>query len=199
MTDGMSDMQREGLLDRIARFADSRAALGLVGGWAFAEAIVFPVVPDVALGLLALAAPRRTLILFTAVLVGAIAGSLVLAVLATGALSSVQAMLLALPAIDGMTLATVDARLASDGVAGFAQVGAGPPLKVYTASWIAAGGGLASLVAGVVLNRVTRIVPVVLVAALAGWLLPGWLRRHERLVVGGYGLAWTAFYAVYWS
>ena len=199
MIDGASDMQREGLLDRIARFADSRAALGLVGGWAFAEAIVFPVVPDVALGLLALAAPRRTLALFAAVVVGALLGSLVLAVLATGAPTEVDAMLLALPAIDPTTLATVDARLASDGVAGFAQVGAGPPLKVYTASWIGGGGGLASLVAGVVLNRITRIGPVVLVAAVAGWLLPGWLRRHERLVVGGYGVAWTAFYAAYWS
>src|SRR4029453_9274686 len=107
-------------------------------------------------GLLALAAPRRTLALFAAVIVGAVAGSLVLAVLATGAPAAVDAMLLALPAIDGTTLTTVDDRLTADGVAGFAQVGAGPPLKVYTASWIGGGGGVASLVAGVVLNRVTR-------------------------------------------
>jgi hypothetical protein len=189
----------DGLLDRIAQFAETRSALALVGGWAFAEAIVVPVVPDVALGLLALAAPRQALALFVAVVLGAIAGSLVLAVLATGAPAEIERMLLALPAIDGTTLATVEVRLASDGVAGFAQVGAGPPLKVYTATWIASGGGVASLVAGVILNRMTRVGPVVAVAALAGSLMPDWLRRHERLVIAGYVLAWTGFYAVYWA
>ena len=48
------------------------------------------------------------------------------------------------------------------------------------------------------LNRVTRIGPIVLVAALAGRLFPGWLRRHERLVIPAYGVAWTVFYAAYW-
>ena len=106
-------------------------------------------------------------------------------------------MLLAIPAIDEATFSKAEASLA-DGVAGFAQVGAGPPLKVHTTEWVAAGGGPVALVAGVVLNRLTRIGPVVLLAAAAGWLLPGWLRRHDRLVILGYSVAWTLFYAVYW-
>ena len=184
-------------IDRIARFAASRSAVALVGAWAFGEAIVLPVVPDVALGLLALAAPRRAGTLFAAVLAGAVAGSLVLAVAATAAPRQVEAMLLALPAIDDATFASVDASL-DTGVTGFAQVGAGPPLKVYTTEWVEAGGGPIALIAGVVINRLTRIGPIVLVAAMIGWLSPGWLRRHDRAVVVGYGVAWTVFYALYW-
>jgi hypothetical protein len=161
--------------DRISAFAGATAAVILVGGWAFGEAIVLPVVPDVALALLALA-----------VLTGAAPGQ-------------VDAMLRALPAIDGGTMAAVDAELAEEGVAGFAQFGPGPPLKAYTVSWVEAGGGMLSLLAGVVLNRVTRIGPVVLIAALAGWLVPSWLRKHERVVIPAYVVAWTAFYALYWA
>jgi hypothetical protein len=184
--------------DAIGRFSRSGAAMALVGAWAFGEAIVLPVVPDVALALFALAAPRRAAPLFGAVLVGAVAGSIVLAAAASAAPRSVDAMLLALPGIDADTIATVDARLATDGVLGFAQFGPGPPLKVYTVEWMAAGGSWPWLILGVLLNRVTRIGPVVLVAALAGRLFPGWLRRHERLVIPGYAVAWTAFYAIYW-
>ena len=184
--------------DAIGGFARSGPAMALVGAWAFCEAIVLPVVPDVALALLALAAPRRVGALFGAVLVGAVSGSILLAAATSAAPASVDAMLLAIPGIDADTLANVEARLAADGVLGFAQVGPGPPLKVYTVEWVEAGGSWPGLILGVVVNRVTRIGPVVLVAALAGRLLPGWLRRHERLVIPAYGVAWTAFYAVYW-
>jgi hypothetical protein len=77
-------------------------------------------------------------------------------------------------------------------VLGFAQVGPGPPLKVYTVEWTAAGGSFPGLILGVLLNRVTRIGPIVLVAALAGRLFPDWLRRHERPVIAGYAVAWTS-------
>jgi len=184
--------------DAMGRFAQSGSAMALIGAWAFGEAIVLPIVPDVALALLALAAPRRAGALFGAVLVGAVSGSILLAVATSAAPASVDAMLLAIPGIDADMIATVDARLAADGVLGFAQVGPGPPLKVYTVEWVEAGGSWPGLILGVVVNRVTRIGPVVLVAALAGRLLPGWLRRHERVVIPAYGVAWTAFYAVYW-
>ena len=172
--------------------------MAFIGIWAFAEAIVVPVVPDVALALLALASPQRAGALFGAVLVGAVSGSILLAAATSAAPASVDATLLAIPGIDADTLATVDARLAANGVLGFAQVGPGPPLKVYTVEWVEAGGSWPGLILGVVVNRVTRVGPVVLVAALAGRLLPGWLRRHERVVIPAYGVAWTAFYAVYW-
>jgi hypothetical protein len=185
--------------DRIAAFAGSTAAAGLVGAWALAEALVLPVVPDVALALLAAAAPRLAVRLSAAVLVGAISGSVVLAALTTAVPAQVDAMLRALPAIDSATIAAVDAEVAAEGVSAFAQLGPGPPLKVYTASWTAAGGNIPGLFVGVTINRLTRIGPVVFIAALAGWLAPGWLRRRERLVIPGYVLGWTAFYALYWG
>jgi 1-acyl-sn-glycerol-3-phosphate acyltransferase len=184
-------------LDALARFAATRGAAVLVAAWAAAEAIVLPVVPDVALVLLALAAPRRSAPLFAALVAGALAGSLVLFGLATAAPDRVDTTLRAIPGIDEATIAAADASLADDGVAGFAQFGPGPPLKVYTAQWAATDGGVFGLLAGVVLNRLTRIGPVLVAAAVAGWLIPGWLRRHERLVLAGYALAWAAVYALY--
>ena len=90
--------------------------MAFIGAWAFGEAIVLPVVPDVALALLALASPRRAGALFGAVLVGAVSGSILLAAATSAAPASVDAMLLAVPGIDADTIATVDARLAADGV-----------------------------------------------------------------------------------
>jgi hypothetical protein len=184
-------------LDAIAGFAETRRAALLVGAWAAAEAIVLPVVPDVALVLLALAAPRRATPLFGALLVGALAGSLVLFALASAAPERVDAMIRAIPGIDAPMVAAAGSSLEQDGIAGFAQFGPGPPLKVYTTQWAAADRDLPGLIVGVVLNRVTRIAPTVIAAALVGWLLPGWLRRHERLVLIAYAVAWTAVYAVY--
>jgi membrane protein YqaA with SNARE-associated domain len=192
----MTDRSNGGAFDAIARFAGTRPAVALVGAWAAAEAIFLPVVPDIALGLFALAAPRRAAVLFLAAIAGALAGSLVLATLTTSAPDTVDRMLWAVPGIDEALIATADAQL-DDGVAGFAQLGPGPPLKVYTVRWVEAGGGIPALLVGVVLNRLTRIGPVVLVAAVIGWLLPGWLRRHERLVLAGYAVAWIALYALY--
>jgi hypothetical protein len=187
-----------GWIDRIATFAGTTGAALLVGAWAFAEAIVLPIVPDVALGLLALAAPRRAASLFAAALAGALAGSLVLAWMTVTAPAQVDAMLRAIPAIDGDTIANVAQELDDEGVAAFVQLGPGPPLKVYTAQWVETGGGAIGAI-GVVLNRITRVGPVVLVAAVAGWVLGPWLRRHDRPVVGVYVLAWTFFYAAYWA
>jgi hypothetical protein len=184
-------------LDAVARFAGTRGAAVLVAGWAAAEAVALPVVPDVALVLLALAAPRRAAALFGALILGALAGSLLLFAIANAAPDRVDAMLRAIPGIDQAMIDAAGTTLATDGVAGFAQFGPGPPLKVYTASWAALDGGVAGLLVGVVLNRLTRIAPVVVAAAIAGWLAPGWLRRHERLVLAGYAVAWVVVYAAY--
>ena len=66
------------LLDDLARFANGRGGPLAVFLWALAEAIALPVIPDVLLGLLLLAAPRRFVILFASLCLGSLAGSLVL-------------------------------------------------------------------------------------------------------------------------
>lgn len=184
-------------IERIERFAGRRAALVTVGSWAAAEAIVLPIVPDVGLCLLLLAAPWRLTRLFLVAVAGALIGAVVMAVLSSGAPDTTRAMLLALPGIDAGTLERVDAALAGDGVIGWVQVGPGPPLKVFVFDWIQRGGELPGLLVGTILNRLTRIGPTALVAALLGWWLGARIRRWSGPVLIAYSAVWTLFYALY--
>jgi hypothetical protein len=175
-----------------------RPAGGLaMAGWAAAEAIVLPVVPDVGLCVLVLAAPRLVVRLFLAVVAGALAGTLLLAAMATASPDATRAMLLALPGIDPTTLSEVGSALAAQGIAGFAQFGPGPPLKVFTLEWVGQGGDVPGLLVGTIVNRFTRIGPVVLVATVFGWRLRSWLRGRERVILVAYGTMWIIFYAGY--
>jgi hypothetical protein len=188
-----------GLIERVARFAFSPAAIVVAASWAAAEAIVLPIVPDVGVALLALAAPSRVVRLFAAVLVGAVAGTLLLAALATQAPEAARAMLLALPGLDATVLADADRALTHHGVAGFAQFGPGRPLKAYTVEWLGNGGDIPGLLAGAVVNRLTRIGPVLLVATAAGLVFGDWLRRHAAPALVAYTASWAALYAALWT
>jgi hypothetical protein len=182
------------VIDALARFAADRRALWLLSAWAAAEALVLPIVPDVGLALLVLAAPARAVPLYAAVVAGAVGGSLVMHALAAADPSAVERLLLAIPGIDGFVLAVVDDRIAADGIAAFAQVGPGPPLKAWTAGWTEAGGDGVGSAVGAVLNRLTRIGPVVAGAWVAGRVGADWLRRNDRVVVGLYAALWVLAY-----
>ena len=195
----MNEASADNELDLVARFADGRVGAAALAGWAAAEAIVLPIVPDVGLGLLVLAAPPRAVRLFAAVVAGAVAGTLVLAAFMSGAPDAARDLLLAIPAIDASVLAEADRALAEHGVAGFAQVGPGPPLKVYTVEWLGRGGDVAGTLVGAVLNRVTRIGPVLVVGVAGGYVARPWLRRHARLTLVAYAGLWLAFYVAYFS
>lgn len=186
-------------MDRIARFAGGRTAMVLVALWSFAEAIVLPVVPDIALDLLSAARPRRSPLLFAISVVASIAGTVVLFALATSQLATAQALVLALPAIDGQMLDAARATVAAGDPTSIAQFGPGTPLKVYTVAWASGSGTAVGLLVGTVLNRLTRLGPTLLAAVGVGALAPTWLRRHDRLVLGLYALAWLAIYALSWS
>jgi hypothetical protein len=186
-------------LERVGRFARRPAAVATMGIWAAAEAILLPIVPDVGLCLLVLAAPRRAVIHFAAVVIGAIAGTLAMAAFALQAPEAARALLLAIPAIDPALLASADQALARDGVAGFAQLGPGAPLKVYTVEWLAQGGDVAGLLVGTVLNRITRIGPALIVAAVIGQFAGSWLRRQSRLTLAAYAAFWILVYVAYFT
>jgi hypothetical protein len=186
-------------IDRLERFANRPAALATLAIWAAAEAVALPVVPDVGLCLLALAAPRQAARLFGAVVVGAVAGTLILALLTAAAPGAVHAMLLALPGIDASSIGEANGQLQRDGVLGFVQFGVGPPLKVYSNEWLGLGGDIPGLVLGAVLNRLTRIGPALLVAGAAGVLLAAVIRRHERLTIALYAAFWIVVYAMLWT
>ncbi len=185
-------------IERIERFAAGLAALATMAIWGAAEAVALPIVPDVGLCLLALAAPQRAARLFVAVTVGAVAGTLILAVLTALAPDAVRAMLLALPGIDASLMVEANSQLQRDGVLGFVQFGVGPPLKIYSNEWLVLGGDVPGLVCGAILNRLTRIGPVLLVASGAGVLLASGIRRRARATLAAYAAFWIALYAILW-
>jgi hypothetical protein len=185
------------VLDRLEAFAAKPAALATIGLWAVAEAVVLPIVPDVGLCLLVLAAPRQGARLFAAVIAGGLVGTLLLAALASAAPDLVRNALLSLPGIDAAMLADASAMLVRRGVSGFAQFGPGAPLKVYTDAWVSQGGDLPGLLVGTILNRFTRIGPSLLVVVAIGWGLRAWIRRFERLALVVYAAFWVVLYAAY--
>jgi len=183
---------------RLERLAGGWSGVAIVGGWAFFEAIFWPVIPDVAIGLFALVAPRRAPVLFASLVVGALTGTAILYALTLAAPGAVEAMLLALPAINASTLTAAQAQVAGVDPVSIALVGPGTPLKVYTYAWAIGPATPLALAVGVVLNRITRILPGLLVLTTIGWLAHGFLRRHDRLVLVVYAVSYVVGYAVYW-
>jgi membrane protein YqaA with SNARE-associated domain len=184
-------------MDALARFAARKRAVALIAAWAFAEALVLPIVPDVALDLLALAAPRRAVRLFLVATLASVAGSLVLFAIASVAPATARDIVLAVPGISSRMLEAASSTVAGGAPWSIAQVGPGTPLKVDTVAGATGPGTLLPFVAGAVLNRITRIAPTLAAAAAVGTIAPAWLRRHERFVIVGYGVAWAVFYGLY--
>ena len=195
----MSEESPADKLDLVERIARSPVGASVLGVWAAAEAVVLPIVPDVGLGLLAIAVPSRATRLFAAVVVGALAGTLVLATFASQAPDEARGLILRVPAIDASVLSDAEDDLARDGIAGFAQLGPGPPLKVYTVEWLRQGRDIAGAVVGTILNRITRIGPVLLVAGAVGYVAGPWFRRHARLTLMAYAALWLLFYVAWFS
>jgi len=185
------------ILDRVAAFARGRAGWVLAAAWGFAEAILLPVVPDVALDLFVVAAPRSAPRLFVAATLGAVLGTVLLYALAVADAAATQALILAVPGIDAQSLAEAGAAVATGDPGSMALFGPGIPLKVYTVGWATGAGSLIGLLAGTVLNRVTRIGPGLVVAAALGLVAPSFLRRWERPGLLLYVVGWVVFYALY--
>lgn len=171
--------------------------MAVVSGWSLVEAIFLPVVPDVALFLFALAAPRRALPLFLGVVVGSLIGTVVLVVLAGLDLGATERLVLAVPGVHQEMLSQTRDAFAAGNLLPFATVGPGTPLKVLSLAWLEVGGWPTALAAWVVVNRLTRIAPVLVLVVFAGLWRPEWLRRHDRLVLTIYGVIWLATYALY--
>lgn len=185
------------LLDRLAGFANGRAGPLAIFLWALAEAVAFPVIPDVLLGLFLLAAPRRFVILFASLCLGSLIGSLLLYGLTVADAGTVRHLLLGLPGINEPMVTAAFGTVASGNPTSLLLFGPGTPLKVFTFAWAIGAGSLVGFVPAVILNRISRIVPLALAQAGLGALAPAFLRRHERMVLGLYLAAYVATYALY--
>lgn len=139
----------------LRRGADHRAATALVGAWGVAEALWLPVMPDVAVAVVALWAPRR----WRRLAVAAVAGSLVGGAVAhrIGASGRRPPLLLVTP---GMVTA-VDRWLADEGARGVLhQPLSGVPFKVFAYRAAPAGVSSGGLLASASLGRGPRLFAV---------------------------------------
>jgi hypothetical protein len=169
----------------------------ILGTWGFAEATGFFIIPDVALGLLALVAPRRAAPLFVATVGGALAGTAVLYRWALRSPDTVESVLLAIPGINAPMVEAAREQVRDGDPLSIAQFGAGTPLKVYTYAWATGPRSAPAMLAAAAVNRLTRIGPGVAVAAAIGRLAPGFLRRHDRPVLTGYTVGYVVGYVLY--
>ena len=183
-------------LEAFERLAASRRGTLLFALWGLAEATLFPVVPDVGLYPVAVAVPRAGARLFPAVLAGAVAGSLLLFALAILAPELARTLVLSVPGLDRAVLDDAARAVADGEPTAMALVGPGTPLKAFILAWALGPAEPGPWLAGVVINRFTRIGPGVLVAILLGLLAPKWVRRHARALLVAYTVGWVALYAV---
>jgi len=179
----------------MVRRLSSPAALWVGAGWGFAEAVIFFIVPDVWLGLVALYAPRRMLIALLAIIVGAAVGAMVLylATLAFG--TGVSDVIVALPGISPADLDQARGELTDQGAIAFLNgIFQALPVKVYIHAAALEAIDLWAVVLATVANRIERLLVFGLVMAIVGRLARPAIARWPREAALLYGLAWVIFY-----
>ena len=174
--------------------------LAVLFAWGFGEAVALPIVPDVLLGLLALATPAALGLPLVAAIAGAIVGATALARLQRRRPDVVKKIIAIQPGLGRRGMEEARARIEREGaVRGFAQVGPGLPLKAYVVTLIDLSGdpGLARLGGLTLVNRLTRLVPVVAVFALAG-IVARAAGVSVSSAIPTYVVGWTLFYLAFW-
>ena len=166
--------------------------------WGVAEATLFFIVPDVAVGAVALHRPSRALAAAAAAVAGAVVGGAVLALVVGAVGAGALDVVGAVPGIpDRMVTASAADVEARGALALLLGPAAGIPYKLYVTHMALAGWSLPSLVAWTVPARALRIVPVGLLCALVGHLARRPLARHRLLGTGIYQLPWYTIYVSY--
>ena len=166
----------------VERFTATRGALVVIAMWACAEALSWPLVPELALGLLLLARPRgrRAVTLTATAALASAAGCLLAYALAAGGHPAPA------PLTTPRMHAVAMAQLADEGAAGLAhQPWSGIPVKVYA---VAAGDqrvDLPEFALQVVVARSARLVTVALAVSGVSMLLP----RRAYAAVACFALA----------
>lgn len=165
--------------------ADSRRGHAALFIWAFAEALVWPIIPDASLAVLVVGRPRRWLSLAAAAVAGSVAGG------ATGLLAAARGLTWPLPLTTPRMTEAVEGWL-EVGASGLAhQPLSGVPYKVFVAGAPEAGISVWAFIAGTVQYRAPRLIAVAAVTALVGAI--GWRfvpsawhsRVHVRIIAAG--------------
>lgn len=169
--------------------------------WGFAEAIVAPVVPDVLIGILVLAAPWQLAPLLSAAIVGGVGGAAAFWRLRRVRPDIVARILASQPGLGRPGLTEAQERLRRRGVVkGFAQIGPGLPVKACLAALatIDPKRPVIEVMALALLNRLARLAPVAIafaflhpVALAADW--------GAATIAAVYTAGWALFYGSYWT
>jgi len=178
------------ITDAVARLAGRRVTGIAVGLWGFGEATIVPLVPDLLLYPLVVAAPRRVATLFGWTLLGSMLGCLVLSSITVADAAAGREIVLGVPGIRIDMVDAATAAVATGDPLSMVHLGPGIPLKVYSVAWWAGSGSPLAYLLGVIANRLVRIGAGVAIFALIGRLAPGWVRRHELLAIAAYVAFW---------
>ncbi|HVL90821.1 MAG TPA: 1-acyl-sn-glycerol-3-phosphate acyltransferase, partial [Actinomycetota bacterium] len=180
---------RRSLHARVRGFAGTRPALLLAFGWGAAEALVWPIVPDLLVAALALAAPRRAIPIAAAAVAGSVAGGL--AAYGLGALGA-AGVLDHVPLVTGRMQAEAASRMTTDGAAGvLGQPWSGIPFKVFAYQAPAAGVDAGAFAVFAFLARAVRFLQVAAMFAAGAILLRRWI---DRLYAWTLGAVLVVFY-----
>jgi membrane protein YqaA with SNARE-associated domain len=177
LSSGLTGRPDSTLRQGAAGLARSRAGLALVAGWAAAEAFSWPIVPEVLVGLLVLAAPRRAPVLAATAVVASTAAA-VLALLLAGA-----GWRFPQPLVTHRMQVEAARDVAAEGATSVRhQPMSGIPLKVYAAAAGRAHADTPTFAVTTVEGRGLRMVVVSAAVALLGALGRRW-RRYYPLVI----------------
>lgn len=166
------------LTDRWRDIARGRAGLVVCFAWAVAEATVWPVLPDVALFLLIVAAPQRAWKLALATATGSAIGGMVTLAASVLAPNVALAVVLHVPWIHARSIATVQQYLDTHSllVAFLHQPWSGIPFKLWAVLAAAGGHQPLAVLPCFVIGRTLRFAAVALAAFLLGRLVARSLR-----------------------
>lgn len=170
----------------------------VAGGWGFAEALLFFVIPDVFLTYAAIRSGwRRALKLCAVAVMAAALGGLVAYGWGVFDYESGTAVMENLPAIDSAMIADVHGQVAADGnIALLKGPRQGQPYKLFALAAGDLGTSPLSLVLITIPGRFVRFAIASMVAAGIGTLARKYVT--ERVAVMAWGMFWTAVYGWYW-
>jgi membrane protein YqaA with SNARE-associated domain len=166
--------------------------------WGFAEATLFFIVPDVLTSAVALRDLRRALVTCVWVLLGALAGGLLMYLWGAANHEAATAVVEKVPAISGELLDEVGKSLSEHGLT---AVLLGPLFGVpYKTFAIGASSAGISLLAFMLVSVPARLIRFVLVTSMVHFIAR-FLGRYwpASRIYAVFGMAWVAFYAAYFT
>ena len=167
-------------------------------GWGFAEAVLFFIIPDVFLTLVAIRFGfRRSWRLAVLATAGAVVGGLVVYAWASLDSASATSAIELLPGIDPSMVEAVNADVAANGNAALlAGPWQGRPYKLFAAASGELGLSAISLALLTIPGRLARFAISIALASYLRWIFTRWI--PEKVMLTTWAAFWIVVYTGYW-